>query len=89
MVVENARPTEGMPRIGLEAPWPELTPYLTGAVDLDCGLRLPGRVVCNCDAARSPGTRVRGSAGPRVSLATTSDIRVYGFAHACVVGPFE
>ena len=84
VVIENARPAEGMPRIGLEPPWPELTPYLTGAVDLDCGLRLPGRIVCDCGKARSPGTRVRG-----VSLETTSDTRVHGFAHDCVVGPFE
>jgi|1186.fasta_scaffold590435_2 uncharacterized OB-fold protein len=84
VVVENARSTEGMPRIGLEPPWPELTPYLTGNVDLDCGLRLPGRIICDCGEARSPGVRVRG-----VSLETTSDTRVHGFAHACVVGPFE
>jgi uncharacterized OB-fold protein len=85
VVIENARPTEGLPRIGLEAPWNELTPYFTGNVDLDCGIRLPGRIVCDCGEARSPGTRVRG-----VSLETTSDdVRVHGFAHACVVGPFE
>jgi uncharacterized OB-fold protein len=84
VVIENARPTEGMPRIGLEPPWQELTPYLTGNVDLDCGVRLPGRIVCDCGEARSPGTRVRG-----VSLETTSDVRVHGFAHTCVVGAFE
>jgi uncharacterized OB-fold protein len=80
VAVKNPSAPEGMPRIGLEPPWQDLTPYLTGAVDMDGGLRLPGRIICDCGEARSPGTRVRG-----VTLETTSGTDVYGFAHTCVL----
>lgn len=80
VAVLNPSAPEGMPRIGLEPPWQDVTPYITGAVDMDCGIRLPGRIICDCGEARVPGARVRG-----VTLETTDDTLVYGFAHSCVV----
>lgn len=81
VAVVNPSAPEGMPRIGLEPPWQLLTPYITGAVDLEGGLRLPGRIICDCGEARTPGTAVRG-----VTLETTDGTAVYGFAHECVLG---
>jgi uncharacterized protein len=80
VAVLNPSAPEGMPRIGLEPPWQDVAPYITGAVDMDCGIRLPGRIICDCGQARVPGTRVRG-----VVLETMDDVLVYGFAHTCVV----
>lgn len=80
VAVLNPSAPDGMPRIGLEPPWQLLTPYLTGAVDLEGGLRLPGRIICDCREARKPGTPVRG-----VLLETTDGTPVYGFAHACAL----
>ncbi|MEU1984454.1 zinc ribbon domain-containing protein [Nocardia sp. NPDC019395] len=81
VVVENPSATVGMPRIGLEHPWNEVAPYFTGNVDMDCGVRMPGRIICDCGGVRKPRARVRG-----VLLETTSDIPVYGFGHECVLG---
>jgi len=80
VAVLNPSAPEGMPRIGLEPPWQDVAPYLTGAVDMTCGIRLPGRIACDCGEAQQPGTRVSG-----VVFETTQDTLVYGFAHSCVV----
>jgi hypothetical protein len=53
-------------------------PYLTGAVDMRVGVRLPGRILCTCDQARTSGTAVRA-----VLLDSTEGATVYGFAHDC------
>lgn len=81
VAVLNPSAPAGMPRIGLEPPWQLLTPYITGAVDMENGLRLPGRIICDCGEARTPGTPVSG-----VLLETTDGTPVYGFAHECALG---
>lgn len=80
VAVLNPSAPEGMPRIGLEPPWQDVAPYITGAVDMDCGVRLPGRIVCDCGGARIPGARVRGAI-----LETTDGTAMYGFGHSCLV----
>lgn len=84
VAVLNPSAPVGMPRIGLEPPWQEVAPYITGAVDMDCGVRLPGRIVCDCGEARVPGASVRG-----VMLETTNDTPMFGFGHSCVVPAWE
>ncbi|WP_181311294.1 Zn-ribbon domain-containing OB-fold protein [Nocardioides campestrisoli] len=64
--------------VSLPAPWKGLAPYLTGAVDMPAGVRLPGRIICRCGEALRPGTPVRA-----VLLDTLSGLTGYGFAHAC------
>ncbi|MDT2007016.1 hypothetical protein FXW78_25145 [Rhodococcus opacus] len=63
----------------LPEPWRSMAPYLTGAVDMDAGIRLPGRILCTCDQASTPGTPVRA-----ILLDTTDGATVYGFAHGCI-----
>ena len=55
-----------------------MTPYLTGAVDMTVGVRLPGRIVCRCHGALTPGTPVRA-----VLLDAIDGTTVYGFEHDC------
>jgi uncharacterized protein len=57
--------------------WQADVPYRTGLIALG-GFRLPGRIVCSCGAAGTPGTPV--TAG---LLATVDGPPVLGFAHAC------
>lgn len=64
--------------VSLPEPWRSMTPYLTGAVDMDRGLRLPGRIVCRCGKALTPGTEVRA-----VLLDAADGTTTYGFAHDC------
>lgn len=63
----------------LPEPWRSMAPFITGAVDMDAGVRLPGRIFCTCNRALTPGTAVRA-----VLLDTTNGTTVYGFAHDCV-----
>ncbi|MBB3085531.1 Zn-ribbon domain-containing OB-fold protein [Geodermatophilus sabuli] len=64
--------------VSLPEPWRGMTPYLTGAVDMPAGVRLPGRIVCTCGRALRPGTPVRA-----VLLEAADGATTYGFAHAC------
>lgn len=38
--------------------WAQEVPFVTAQVDMEGGRRLPGRVICDPDAAPSPGTPV-------------------------------
>ncbi|WP_407682595.1 Zn-ribbon domain-containing OB-fold protein [Pseudarthrobacter sulfonivorans] len=64
--------------ISLSEPWRGMTPYLSGVVDMDAGVRLPGRIVCRCGDALIPGTEVNA-----VLLDAAQDITIYGFLHEC------
>lgn len=59
--------------------WAAQVPFLSGIVDLDHGLRLPGRIACGCDEALTRGTPVRA-----VVMTNAGRGDVLGFAHACV-----
>ncbi|QSE85884.1 Zn-ribbon domain-containing OB-fold protein [Rhodococcus koreensis] len=63
----------------LPEPWRSIAPYLTGAVDMKAGVRLPGRIICTCGEALTRGTPVRA-----VLLPASGGATVYGFAHTCV-----
>ena len=59
--------------------WGRHVPFRSGLVDLEHGLRLPGRIVCTCGEALNRGARVRA-----VVLTSTGGVAVYAFAHACI-----
>jgi uncharacterized protein len=58
--------------------WRAAVPFLAGLVNLDSGLRLPGRIFCACGAAAEPGTPVT-----LCSVRTVNERRTWGFIHAC------
>jgi uncharacterized OB-fold protein len=62
--------------------WAAHVPYRTGLVDLEAGLRVPGRILCRCGQAARPGTPVRMC---RVTAADGQD--VFAFAHQCTGQP--
>lgn len=62
----------------LPEPWKSMAPFVTGAVDMEVGVRLPGRILCSCDKALSPGTPVTA-----VLLDTRDGAPVHGFVHDC------
>lgn len=64
--------------VSLPEPWRGMTPYLTGAVDMEVGVRMPGRIICSCGEALVPGTPVRA-----VLLDAIDGSTVYGFVHDC------
>lgn len=64
--------------------WAGLVPYRTGLVDLAAGIRVPGRIICRCGQAASPGAAVS------VCRLTAADGRhVFGFSHSCVEVPTD
>jgi uncharacterized OB-fold protein len=64
--------------VSLPEPWRSMTPYLTGAVDMAVGVRLPGRILCLCGRARRPGTPVRA-----VLIDAADGATNYAFLHDC------
>jgi uncharacterized protein len=63
--------------------WATAVPFISALVDMDVGVRLPGRVICSCGQGAQRGTDVE-----VVRLPTSSGLSVFGFAHACSgVGP--
>jgi uncharacterized OB-fold protein len=58
--------------------WAEEVPFLTGLVDMAEGLRLPGRIFCDCGEAEKHGTPV--TAG---HLDMGEDYGVLCFTHSC------
>lgn len=80
VAIEAHGAVSNLPSTGLSLPepWRSITPYLTGAVDMPVGVRLPGRIICSCGAALTPGTPVRA-----VLLDAAGGATVYGFAHEC------
>jgi uncharacterized OB-fold protein len=67
-----------------ERVWGEHVPFLSGTVDMAHGLRLPGRVLCTCGAARRHGAKVRA-----VRLVAEGHPTVMAFAHDCTLPPAE
>jgi len=59
--------------------WSDHVPFMSGIVDMEHGLRLPGRIVCSCGEAIMRGTPVRA-----VVMVSVERADVLGFAHACV-----
>jgi uncharacterized OB-fold protein len=62
-----------------ENEWSAYVPFVSGLVDLEHGLRLPGRVACTCGEATRRGAPVRA-----VIMAAPGCIPVLGFAHSCI-----
>lgn len=62
--------------------WGAAVPYRAGLVDLPVGVRLPGRLICDCGQVEQPGTPVR--------MATTGtldpEVSVWVFVHDCGKG---
>jgi uncharacterized OB-fold protein len=59
--------------------WAGHTPFASGLVDLEHGLRLPGRILCTCGEGTARGAHVRA-----VVLEAPGLVPVHAFAHACV-----
>lgn len=64
--------------LSLTEPWRSLAPFISGNVDMNVGVRLPGRILCHCGKALVPGTEVKA-----VLLDAEHETTVYGFAHEC------
>ena len=62
-----------------DASWSSHVPFISGNVDVAHGLRLPGRILCNCGAALHTGTPVR-----VVLLIASNRQTVHAFAHDCI-----
>ena len=62
-----------------EQDWAAHVPFVSGLVDVEHGLRLPGRIACTCGEATRRGASVRA-----VTLAAPGQTTVYGFAHSCI-----
>lgn len=58
--------------------WAQEVPYLTGMVDLPEGLRLPGRVLCDCGEGARHGAPVRAA-----RFSTEDGYGVLCFVHGC------
>lgn len=67
--------------VSLTEPWRSMTPYISGVVTMTEGVRLPGRIVCDCGAALRPGTEVEA-----VTMDTVNETVNYGFLHDCGQG---
>lgn len=65
-------------RVARGSAWAAATPFLTGLVDLEVGVRVPGRILCDCGIAAEPGTAVR------IARVAAADARTaYAFVHDC------
>jgi uncharacterized OB-fold protein len=58
--------------------WATAVPYISALVDMDVGVRLPGRVICRCGQALEKGTPVEA-----VRLFSNGELSVFAFAHDC------
>lgn len=63
------------------ADWHDAVPFLSGLVDINAGVRLPGRIVCRCGRGADHGAAVT-----MVRLPAHAGSTVYGFEHACAGG---
>src|SRR5258708_22485250 len=70
----------GQERVTRDEAWKEAIPYHVALVDMKCGLRLPGRLLCTCRLALKHGTQVQA-----VVIQTLSGNPINGFAHECVL----
>jgi len=64
--------------------WEPYVPFISGLVDLEHGLRLPGRILCTCGAATRRGTEVHA-----VVLTAPGRSDVHGFMHSCIPSPSD
>jgi uncharacterized OB-fold protein len=64
-----------------DAAWGAHVPFISGNVDVEHGLRLPGRILCPCGEALRRGTPVR-----VVLLTAPGRPTIPGFAHDCANG---
>lgn len=58
--------------------WDGTTPFLTGLVDLDAGVRMPGRLLCDCGGVEATGAVVR-----LVTTESADGNPMFAFAHTC------
>jgi uncharacterized OB-fold protein len=58
--------------------WAAAVPFISGLVDMEAGVRLPGRILCSCGAATEQGAPVEA-----VVVPAAEGTKVYAFAHAC------
>jgi uncharacterized OB-fold protein len=65
-----------------EPAWGAHVPFASGIVDLEHGLRLPGRILCACGEGLRHGAPVRA-----VALTSSGHPAVLAFAHACGAVP--
>lgn len=65
-------------RITTGSIWSASVPYRCGLVELPHGLRVPGRILCDCGGAARPGAEV--SMG---RIEAEGDRYVFAFAHTC------
>jgi uncharacterized OB-fold protein len=61
--------------------WAAHVPFASGLVELEHGLRLPGRILCTC------GELARGAPVRAVVLGAPGEPPVHGLAHTCVAAP--
>lgn len=61
--------------------WDGAVPFTAGLVNMDHGIRLPGRVLCRCGAGTSPGAAVALCAVPDADGG-----HVFAFTHDCWQG---
>jgi uncharacterized OB-fold protein len=59
--------------------WAAHVPFLSGTVDMEHGLRVPGQILCSCGKATLRGAPVR-----VVLLTGPQRTTVHAFAHACI-----
>ncbi|MCU1414607.1 MAG: hypothetical protein JWN80_1947 [Microbacteriaceae bacterium] len=59
--------------------WASQVPFIAGQVDTSSGIRLPGRIFCECGGALEHGATVEGG-----YLAAPGDYGVLCFVHGCV-----
>jgi uncharacterized protein len=58
--------------------WAQHVPYRTGLVSLAGGLRIPGRILCDCGEAARPGTPVQ-----MCRVSALGGAPVWAFRHSC------
>lgn len=59
--------------------WAAMVPYISGLIDMDIGVRMPGRILCLC----GEGVQ-RHSVVEAVRVASTTGTSIFAFAHSCI-----
>ena len=59
--------------------WAAHVPFISGTVDMEHDIRLPGRILCSCGTGNWRGETVR-----VVLLMASGGVAIYAFAHGCV-----
>jgi uncharacterized protein len=58
--------------------WAAAVPFTSALVDMEAGVRLPGRIICRCGQGTKKGTIVE-----VVRVSSNSDLPVFAFEHEC------